>query len=98
MTEANKKILEAACEICRWPVEIEKDCVWEYCTMCPVEAELNRSERQTTGWEPVHNPDWNVYGCKTCGFEMQIIEGTPEENTFFYCPHCGVYTGGKERT
>ena len=42
MTEQQReKILEAACEICRWPGETrDPETLWEYCKTCPVEAAL----------------------------------------------------------
>lgn len=43
------------------------------------------------------NTDENVYMCDGeggCGCTIQLIEGTPEENMFDYCPECGAKMDG----
>lgn len=45
------------------------------------------------------NTDENVYMCDGddgCGCTIQLIEGTPEDNMFDYCPECGARMDGKE--
>ena len=32
----------------------------------------------------------NTYKCSTCGEIQMIISGTPKENGWKYCPHCGA--------
>lgn len=32
----------------------------------------------------------NTYKCSACGEIQMIISGTPKENGWKYCPHCGV--------
>lgn len=32
----------------------------------------------------------NTYKCPVCWETQQIEDGTPEENGWIYCPHCGV--------
>lgn len=31
-----------------------------------------------------------VYQCSNCGMYFVLIEGTPEENEYDYCPSCGA--------
>lgn len=32
----------------------------------------------------------NTYKCSACGEIQMIINGTPKENGWAYCPHCGA--------
>ena len=32
----------------------------------------------------------NTYKCSACGGIQMIIDGTPKENGWAYCPHCGA--------
>lgn len=32
----------------------------------------------------------NTYKCSACGEIQMIISGTPKENGWKYCPHCGA--------
>ena len=73
----SEKILEAACEICRWPGEVEDpDTVWEYCETCPVEAALH--EVLFPPLEP---------GAVICAFCKKPVTTKPE-NGLRYCVHC----------
>ena len=43
-------------------------------------------------WEEIED-DWNmetIYKCSACKEEFVTIDGTPEENLWNYCPHCGA--------
>lgn len=51
--------------------------------------------------EPVKHAHWipderetgvgsNTYKCSACGEIQMIIEGTPKENGWKYCPSCGA--------
>lgn len=42
-------------------------------------------------WEEVEDfPGEYHWKCSACGAEWCFIEGTPEENGSYYCPHCGA--------
>lgn len=44
-------------------------------------------------WTPVEDKTGegsNTYKCPVCWETQQIEDGTPEENGWIYCPHCGV--------
>lgn len=50
-------------------------------------------ERKKGKWETVEGWDGDVlYRCSECGTEFVLIEGTPEENDYRFCPHCGADT------
>ena len=43
-------------------------------------------------WEEIED-DWNmetIYKCSVCKEEFVTIDGTPAENLWNYCPHCGA--------
>lgn len=31
----------------------------------------------------------NTYKCSACGETQMLIDGTPEDNGWIFCPHCG---------
>ena len=39
--------------------------------------------------EDVTRESLNTYECPYCNFVLQLMEGTPEENLYNYCPRCG---------
>lgn len=41
-------------------------------------------EERDDGWGGTY------YHCSACGEDWCIIEGTPDENNWNYCPHCGA--------
>ena len=50
-------------------------------------------------WTVVELNDWGdevIYECPICKEAFQIIEGTPEENSYNYCPNCGADMRGAE--
>ena len=32
----------------------------------------------------------SLYKCSNCGEEFQLMDGTPNDNDYDYCPHCGA--------
>ena len=48
--------------------------------------------KQKTGkWETVEDWDGDEhYRCSECGAEFVLIDGTPENNDYYFCPHCGA--------
>ena len=43
-------------------------------------------------WECVNESEnvWMRTGENGCGNEIILLEGTPNENEWYYCPHCGA--------
>ena len=46
-------------------------------------------------WECVNKSEnvWMCAGENGCGNEIILLEGTPNENEWYYCPHCGAKMG-----
>lgn len=40
-------------------------------------------------WIPYDDPNFNAWQCPRCGAVQYLESGTPLENEWFYCPHCG---------
>ena len=38
------------------------------------------------------------YDCSCCGESFCLIEGTPTDNMYNFCPNCGSYNGGEHGT
>ena len=83
------KIMEAACEICRWPFECNgEEALMKMCSVCQVEAAINEPDgkweyRYVLGYDG--KPDFcsRRWYCPACG-DWQAY-GQPE-----YCPSCGA--------
>ena len=42
-------------------------------------------------WEEIEDFDGDShYGCTACGAEFYLEAGTPNDNEYYYCPHCGA--------
>ena len=59
------------------------------------------SEQPTVDAQPVVHAHWideelelgedfSIYKCSNCGEEFQLMDGTPNDNDYDYCPHCGA--------
>ena len=47
-------------------------------------------------WETVEDYDGDEhYRCSECGEEFVLICGTPEDNEYYFCPHCGTDMRGE---
>ena len=53
-------------------------------------------EQKTGQW--IENEDWydTYYECSSCGEAFSLIVGTPKDNGYNYCPHCGARMVGEE--
>lgn len=48
-------------------------------------------EHKTGHWKLLDNdPEQNAYECSACGNAFVLIDGTPKENNYNYCPNCGA--------
>ena len=56
-------------------------------------------QRYTADVQPVKRGKWEEiedfygdshYGCTACGAEFYLEAGTPSDNEYYYCPHCGA--------
>ena len=63
------------------------------------EAEIAIGKTQTADVAPVRQGRWDewddtmfntVYRCSVCGEDFVLIDGTPSDNLYNYCPNCGA--------
>ena len=48
-------------------------------------------------WEVIEDYDGDVhYRCTNCKTEFYLEAGNPEDNEYFFCPHCGADIGENE--
>ena len=58
---------------------------------CTIQMLEDLPSAQKTGkW--IEHEDWydTYYECSSCGEEFSLIEGTPKDNGYNYCPSCGT--------
>ena len=53
-----------------------------------------RADRPTGKWVEVEEYDCVCYQCDQCKAEFVLLDGTPQDNDYNYCPHCGARLGG----
>ena len=56
--------------------------------------------------QPVRHGQWDTVvedwdsdehcQCSECGAEFVLFDGTPRDNDFLYCPHCGARMDGEQ--
>lgn len=55
--------------------------------------------------EPVKHAHWEekqdmngdtYYQCTNCKEDFVLVEGTPKDNLYYYCPNCGAIMNGGE--
>jgi len=42
------------------------------------------------GWDEV------IWRCSECDAVFTLVDGTPKENEYYFCPHCGADMRGKQ--
>ena len=55
------------------------------------------SKQRTGHW--IEQEDYNLdtfYDCSECGESFSLIDGTPTDNLYNYCPNCGCAMSGKD--
>jgi DNA-directed RNA polymerase subunit RPC12/RpoP len=76
------------CDSCKYNTEVM--CSAYACADCLI---ANGATVQECGeWEEIED-DWNmetIYKCSACKEEFVTIDGTPADNLWNYCPHCGA--------
>lgn len=53
-------------------------------------------DRPTGEWIEVEEYDGICYQCSNCKEEYILIDGTPKDNGYNYCPNCRAKMGGGE--
>ena len=51
----------------------------------------------TAEWILYGDPDWNAWECSACEAVQGLDSGTPLENEWYHCPHCGAEMTGEKR-
>lgn len=61
-----------------------------------IESAPSSDSAQSKGeWITIEYYGGVIYKCSECGHEFVLIEGTPEENEYQYCPYCGADMRGE---
>jgi DNA-directed RNA polymerase subunit RPC12/RpoP len=66
------------------------DCTFEQCADWLISHGVTVQE--CAEWQEIED-DWNmetIYKCSACKEEFVTIDGTPADNLWNYCPHCGA--------
>lgn len=64
-----------------------------YAIVKVINAQPTIEPRKKGKWIPCENETGegsNTYKCSACREIQMIIDGTPKENGWKYCPHCGA--------
>ena len=89
----------------KWLKQIEKDIY--VCSLdstfaddaksCAIHSVIEELENQKTGhWIEKDGYDGDTYyDCSECGESFCLIEGTPTDNLYNYCPNCGAKMEGE---
>ena len=60
---------------------------------------LKEQEAKTGHWiedeTGTYTENHDTWECSECHEPFTLIEGTPEENTFYFCPRCGAKMEGR---
>ena len=59
---------------------------------------LPTAEPKTGEWVEVEDYNGDIhYQCDQCGDEFILIDGTPKDNNYHFCPNCGARMNGGEK-
>ena len=58
---------------------------------------VDKDNEPTGEWVEVEEYDCVCYQCDQCKSEYVLIDGTPQDNDYNYCPHCGAYMKGENK-
>lgn len=53
---------------------------------------LLKEQEKTGTWKQIDD-DTNIWSCSECDEPFILMDGTPIENKYYYCQHCGVKMG-----
>ena len=85
-----------------YPVRYDNTSIEQGMTITGIEQALNevlivQPEQKTGRWiEQTDTQNDVYYVCSNCKEAFTLIEGTPTDNLYNYCPNCGSYNGGEE--
>lgn len=65
--------------------------VWNRSAETAVKIWNNAMAERSGEWITLEGYDSDeIYQCSECKAEYVLIDGTPKDNDYFYCPHCGA--------
>lgn len=53
---------------------------------------LLKEQEKAGTWKQIDD-DTNIWSCSECDEPFILMDGTPIENKYYYCPHCGAKMG-----
>ena len=87
--------IDAMCELMNsWfggdPKDEQEEIKWIINHLPSAQPERKKGKwiEQDDGWDGVY------YECSECGEAFTLIDGTPTDNLYNFCPNCGSYNGG----
>ena len=69
--------------------EIAASCVYNLSATQP-ERKRGKWIEDDDGWDGV------IWRCSECDALFTLVDGTPEENEYYFCPHCGADMRGEQ--
>ena len=54
---------------------------------------MNKKYFKKHKWIQMDKSNEDLWVCSECHQAQQLFEGTPEDNEWYYCPHCGAKMG-----
>ena len=85
----------ASCTSCIHATDSEDICILRRCVHAIAEIkecyEQKQPERMRGTWiEDDDGWDGVIWRCSACDALFTLINGTPKENEYYFCPHCGA--------
>ena len=79
-------LIDRPCTACKFHKE-EGCSKWS----CVFEEKADVSEREKGTWLE----HYDCFSCSCCHEEFDILEGTPKDNDYNFCPNCGADMKGR---
>ena len=72
---------------------VNDDWMWQYADYYAKAIEkaiaLLKEQEKAGTWKQIDD-DTNIWSCSECDEPFILMDGTPIENKYYYCPHCGA--------
>ena len=70
--------------------DYENDTINHFLDMVSAQPDVDAEPVRHGKWVEAEYYDDIVYKCSACKEEFALIDGTPKDNLYNYCPHCGA--------